>query len=143
MKKESVCLNCEKKIVYDDTQKRGKWCSSKCFSEYKENDYINKWKMGKVDGGKEYTSRYIRRYLLEKNNLACSKCGWKEINPTTNKCPLHIDHINGNHLDNSEKNLRVLCPNCHSLTENYGILNKGKGRYSFGNKKHPKYRHRG
>ena len=51
-----------------------------------------------------------------------------EINPTTGKSPLHIDHVNGDWSDNRELNLQLLCPNCHALTPNYGVLNRGKGR---------------
>jgi hypothetical protein len=33
--------------------------------------------------------------------------------------PLELDHINGDNTDNRIENLRVLCPNCHALTETY------------------------
>lgn len=39
------------------------------------------------------------------------------------KLVLHIDHINGNPVDNRPGNPRFLCPNCHSQTENYGSKN--------------------
>ncbi|MFE2931499.1 HNH endonuclease signature motif containing protein [Streptomyces sp. NPDC059278] len=32
---------------------------------------------------------------------------------------LEIDHINGDRLDNRQKNLRYLCPSCHSQTETF------------------------
>lgn len=42
--------------------------------------------------------------------------------------PLEIDHIDGNSENNSEENLRLICPNCHSLTATYKGANRGKGR---------------
>lgn len=55
---------------------------------------------------------------------------WKyaEINPSTGKIPLTVNHVNGNPENTIEENLELICLNCHSLTPNYGSLNKGKGR---------------
>jgi len=43
------------------------------------------------------------------------------------KLILQLHHLNGDNLDNREENLQVLCPNCHSLTENWaGRIRKVK-----------------
>lgn len=92
--------------------------------------YIEQWKLGLKTGlrGTSAISAHIRRYIFEKYQSKCSRCGWKEINKFTNKIPLEIDHMDGNYLNMKEENLILLCPNCHSLTENFKSRNKGKGR---------------
>ena len=73
-------------------------------------------------------SAYLRRYIHEKFADKCSRCGWHEIHPVTNRVPLEVEHIDGNSDNNKEENLTLLCPNCHSLTLFYRGLNRGKGR---------------
>ena len=124
--KGKKCLNCGNII----NKGSAKYCSHNCQQDYKYKQYISDWKEGKESGlvGNRYVSGHIRKYLFDKNNNCCCKCGWNEINEITGKCPLQIHHIDGDYTNNSEENLELLCPNCHSLTNNYGVLNKGSGR---------------
>jgi endogenous inhibitor of DNA gyrase (YacG/DUF329 family) len=139
MRKISNCGRCGKEIQYNDTQRHGKWCSNKCQMDNQYETYIKRWLAGEVNGGNGYEiSTHIRRHLHEKFQSKCSNCGWGEMNQKSGKVPLHIDHIDGNSTNHSPQNLRLICPNCHSLTETYGSLNKN-GRYKRVAKPHPKY----
>lgn len=53
----------------------------------------------------------------------CELCGWKEKAPD-GRVPVELDHINGVHDDNRLENLRILCPNCHSLQPTHRGKNK-------------------
>jgi len=78
--------------------------------------------------GQAGISGHIRRYLFEKKDHKCEKCGWSEVNIFTENIPLQINHIDGDYKNNKEENLELVCPNCHSLTEFHGSRNKGRGR---------------
>jgi predicted nucleic acid-binding Zn ribbon protein len=40
---------------------------------------------------------------------------------------LELDHMNGDNQDNRLENLRLLCPNCHSQTNNFRGRNTNTG----------------
>lgn len=44
----------------------------------------------------------------------CEICGWAK-HTLDGRIPVELDHINGDNTDNRLENLRILCPNCHSL----------------------------
>jgi Zn finger protein HypA/HybF involved in hydrogenase expression len=66
--------------------------------------------------------------MIKKHGEKCMECGWNEINIHTGKIPIELEHIDGNFINNNEENLKLLCPNCHSLTSTYKGANKKKGR---------------
>lgn len=59
----------------------------------------------------------IRKILLKEREHKCEECGnslW-----LNKQIPLQVHHIDGNVNNNTRKNLKLLCPNCHALTENW------------------------
>jgi 5-methylcytosine-specific restriction endonuclease McrA len=74
-------------------------------------------------------AKCISEGLLDNVCYECGLCPEWEGNPLV----LHLDHINGDKYDNRLENLRILCPNCHSQTDNY--CNKNPMRYHKGENK--------
>ena len=126
-KAKAVCAMCT--IVfwwYPSSGRKGKYCSTRCHQRDKHIQYITRWKQGSETGGTyAKVSAHVRRYLHEKQKDRCSQCDWGEVNPHTGKVPLQIDHIDGDWSNNAESNVRLICPNCHSLTPTYVGANKG------------------
>lgn len=95
------------------------------------------WNKGKKIGPKrpleDYTSNkhpiisHRLKIRLLKEQVFLHQCSVCNLTEWLNKpIPLELDHINGNHEDNSIENLRLLCPNCHAQTDNYRGKNIGK-----------------
>ena len=126
----NVCKCCKKEFKVSRNCK-GLYCSNKCQIEQQYLEYIIKWKLGNVTGTKGKTlslSNHIRRYMLEKENCTCEKCGWNNTHPNDGRPLVEIDHIDGNASNTTENNLRVLCPNCHSMTHTFRARNKNSAR---------------
>lgn len=71
------------------------------------------------------SSHKLKLRLLRQGvkKAACELCGWAKRAPD-GRLPLELDHINGDKNDNRLENLRVVCPNCHSLQPTHRALNK-------------------
>jgi hypothetical protein len=125
------CLQCSEKIY-----KGRKYCSNVCANKHHKEEFFNKIENGDVT----LNEKHYKDYLKGKYGNKCMECEWNKINPITGNVPIQLEHMDGNSDNNSLDNLKLLCPNCHSLTPTYGALNKGNGRDSKRNKLRQQYR---
>jgi uncharacterized protein YwgA len=115
----NYCANCKTEISI-----RNKYCSKDCETTHHRDEYFKRIESGDIT----LSDKQYKKYLIHKYGDKCMECGWCEINPVTNKIPIQLEHIDGNSENNNLNNLKLLCPNCHSLTPTFGALNKGNGR---------------
>lgn len=102
---------------------------TECAPRSKSRERVAAWLAGEWDGNcADGLSETIRNFLLLEANFQCRGCGWGGVNPFTGRSTLQVNHIDGDAFNNERINLEVLCPNCHSLTENFGSLNSTSTR---------------
>lgn len=98
------------------------------------------WSKAKARGDVPAKSYYPESVFVPGKNRGSLKRAMKHLG-TANQCSapdcgistwldkplsLHLDHIDGDKLNNNQDNLRLLCPNCHSQTDTYGGRNRNK-----------------
>jgi len=69
--------------------------------------------------------KQVKRALILEVPYICAICGLPGIWQGT-PLVLQMDHINGKPWDNDLSNLRLVFPNCHTQTLNYGSKNIDK-----------------
>ena len=76
-----------------------------------------------------YQSYKLKKRLFEERikKPKCELCSWAK-KTSDGRLPLELDHVNGNRRDNRLDNLRILCPNCHSLQSTHRGRNMGQWR---------------
>ena len=80
-----------------------------------------------LDGGyPEYQTNKLRKRLIKEGvkEDKCECCGISEWHGR--KLNLELDHIDGNKYNHVLANLRIICPNCHSLTSTFRGRNTKK-----------------
>lgn len=142
--KRKVIVKCQycKKDIFGFSKR--KFCSYSCSAKFKRRFVFLKWQEGTHKGWNSKTvvvSRAIKEYLFEKYKRKCCLCGWGKKNLYTKRIPLQVHHIDGDAKNCKEKNLQLLCPNCHSLTKTFGRNGGHKSsrtRYERTRRPHPK-----
>lgn len=85
----------------------------------KELEVLNSNEFGVI------SKRIIRELLLKERPYKCECCGISEWQGKT--IILQVHHIDGNRNNNTRNNLMLLCPNCHSQTDNWCNKNNHGG----------------
>lgn len=79
-----------------------------------------------IESGVQSFKLKKRLFLEGIKKPKCELCGWAKCSED-GRIPVELDHINGVHTDNRLVNLRILCPNCHSLQSTHRGKNKKRG----------------
>lgn len=126
------CAGCGKRIK----RHQYKYCSLPC---QRAHDFQTRAAQLEAGTYSPYTcNRFIRRYLVHHLGEKCARCGWAERHPKTGRIPIEVEHIDGDWQNNRPDNLTLLCPNCHSLTDTFRALNRGRGRpHRLGGRQNP------
>ncbi len=104
MKKETtynvqgICIICKINKQQSKGIKNGKRIYKNCCTSCSNKKYSCS-----INSKKRFQSKYRKAY--------CENCKFIPIH----SCQLDIDHIDGNHKNNSPDNLQTLCANCHRL----------------------------
>jgi Zn finger protein HypA/HybF involved in hydrogenase expression len=91
------------------THGRSKYCSMAC----QEKVYLDKMASGEVIPSKGT----LRRIVIRLRGYRCEDCGLSEW--LGKKLMLELHHVDGDHGNRNFDNLLLLCPNCHSITDNH------------------------
>lgn len=103
---ERNCLWCDN--IFKPNRKDKQFCSKTCYKLH------GKKHKGHSNGDRTNFNdkqRQRKRPYIAHRKLICERCGFVPEHP----CQLDVDHIDGNHQNNSIENLQTLCACCHRL----------------------------
>lgn len=126
-----TCRFCSK-LFRKGKNSNGFYCSNRCQADEKVkfivDKYLNDSCFENFYDKSEQPRNAIRMHFIKVSGCKCSSCGWDKKYKDNIYPVLEIDHADGDWKNCDPSNVRVLCPNCHSLTDTYKNRNKGRGR---------------
>ena len=125
-----TCLSCGNVFVPKSYGNKNIYCSNACQAEHRYENNIKEWLSGNLVGWKGKTKQlknFVRKYLHSVRGTQCENCGWDKRH-TDGSILTEIDHIDGDAENCTLDNLRILCPNCHSLTPTFKNRNVNSKR---------------
>lgn len=85
-------------------------CSHWKGQAWNKNDMLKDWS--------KYTRAVnLKPHIISLRSHKCEGCNLTEW--LGRPIPLEIEHVNGNRTDNRLENLKLLCCNCHALTDTW------------------------
>lgn len=101
-----------------------KYCNSVCAAAPRKagQNEVDGWLAGEIVGHTGAAMKlkpWVRDWVLEQANCACSICGWNERHSDDGRPLVEVDHEDGDAENSRPENLRVLCPNHHAMTSTF------------------------
>ena len=119
--KSSICkeLNCRPSTLESYLKKLEIDYSGNQGLKGKKTDSKRRTALDYIESGDFIQSHMLKIKLIEDGvkEHKCENCGLGDW--LGNKISLELHHIDGNRFNNELNNLQILCPNCHSMTDNY------------------------
>ena len=98
-----------------------------------KSDTLRRWNVSAFADRRQFKARIslVKKYILAERQYRCAGvaerrfvCDVPLTSPIYHHKCLLLDHIDGDWRNNDRSNLRLLCPNCHSLTPTYKAKNR-------------------
>lgn len=103
---EISCKYCNS--LFKPNRKDKQFCKKTCYKNW------GKLHLGHSRGDRKNILKrndLKRRPYIQHKGIVCAMCEFIPKHP----CQLDVDHIDGDHSNNSPLNLQTLCANCHRL----------------------------
>ncbi len=122
------CRNCNAAFFHHKNKRDTHFCSRECYNAWRRIESVNKI-LDQLDQGTyspTHNLRMIKKCLISRYWEVCQNC--KQSKHIWLPIPLEVHHKDWDSINHRIDNLMLICPNCHTFTDNYKSKNKSSSR---------------